>query len=90
MQTQATTKNINLKISEDFPDYFLLIDGQRYQQILINLLSNAIKFSKENSEVLITYTNLADDFEKNIRDFSINVIDTGIGISEDDCKKLFT
>ena len=60
---------------------FCYADHLRLKQVLVNLLSNAIKFTKEGSVTLKVTMN------QNYINFAI--IDTGIGISEADCKKLF-
>ena len=61
-------------------------DSQRLQQILINLLSNAIKFTEQGS-VTLTVNLLSKDKSSVTLNFS--VADTGIGISNEDQKKLF-
>jgi signal transduction histidine kinase len=50
--------------------------------ILRNLLSNAIKFTPENGAITL---------ESNVKssEVEISVSDTGVGISEEDCKLLF-
>ena len=58
-------------------------DLDRLRQVLLNLMSNALKFTKEGSVTL--QARLADD-DTMIR---FDIIDTGIGISETDQKKLF-
>lgn len=50
--------------------------------ILNNLISNAVKYNKDNGKVAI---NISQDQQRVI----INVSDTGIGIKEDEMKKLF-
>lgn len=59
-------------------------DENRIQQIIMNLLSNAFKFTKPGGTVAINayYNNLDDKI-------SIEVIDSGVGISEENLKKLF-
>ncbi len=53
-------------------------DERAMKQILLNLLSNAAKFTPANGHVSVTTRNLADGR------FEIAVIDTGIGIDEDE------
>lgn len=61
-------------------------DPMRLRQILINLASNAIKFTK-NGSVSINIFGVEEDGEKhNVR---FEVVDTGIGISEEEKGKLF-
>jgi signal transduction histidine kinase/CheY-like chemotaxis protein/purine-cytosine permease-like protein len=56
-------------------------DERRLRQILINLLSNAIKFTRQGSVTLrLRFRSEVAEFE---------VIDTGIGIAEDDLARIF-
>ncbi len=62
----------------------ILVDTDKFQQIMINLIDNASKYSKEGSTVYIT---ASQNFENNT--LLIKVRDEGIGISEEDIKKIF-
>ncbi|GHV41468.1 hypothetical protein AGMMS49546_17410 [Spirochaetia bacterium] len=70
-------------------------DSLRLNQVLINLLSNAIKFSPQGAEVLINVKELsagsADTPAESgaLCEFSFEVTDHGIGISEYHASKLF-
>jgi signal transduction histidine kinase/CheY-like chemotaxis protein/purine-cytosine permease-like protein len=56
-------------------------DERRLRQILINLLSNAIKFTRSGGVILrLRFRSEVADFE---------VIDTGIGIAEEDLTRIF-
>ena len=55
------------------------------KQILINLLSNALKFTEDGSITLRCVLKASGDAER----LSIAVEDEGIGIKEEDCKKIF-
>ncbi len=86
----AENKGIELKVSigPGVP-VRVRLDGLRIKQILVNLLSNALKFT-EKGEVEIS---LGADLpsvqgEKAVISFSVR--DTGIGISVENQKKLFT
>ncbi len=61
-------------------------DELRIKQILTNLLSNAVKYTNEGSVTLKAFFKQADD--ENIL-LCFSVIDTGIGIREEDLSKLF-
>jgi len=63
---------------------FVMADRTRMKQMLMNLLSNAIKYNKDNGHVEIEITRPSHDTLK------ISVIDTGIGISDEDMQQLFT
>ncbi len=60
-------------------------DPQRIKQVLINLLTNAVKFTSERGSVTLD-VNTNDERDQIL--FSIK--DTGIGIAQEDFKKLFT
>ncbi len=60
-----------------------LIDRARLKQVLINLLSNAVKYNQDNGSITIT---LEQKSPKYIR---VSVIDTGIGLSEEQKNKVF-
>jgi len=81
---KAKEKNIDLQISFLNLKYNIVSDPTRIKQIIANLLSNAIKFTPENKQILCNI-NYNDKTEK----LYIEVIDEGIGISEDGLKKIF-
>lgn len=87
MQPQAESKGLkcDLHISPDVP-YNLLGDEQHLRQILINLISNAIKFT-ETGGVKVNVSNLAED--QSSATLRFEVIDTGIGIPEDEQSQIF-
>ena len=61
-------------------------DSMRIRQVLINLANNAIKFTKEGFVRITSDCEFKD--EKNVS-ITFHVIDTGMGIKEEDLKKLF-
>lgn len=58
------------------------LDGQIIRNILINLMSNAIKYSNEGQEIVL-------DMVMSGKDLTLEVIDQGIGIPEDEQHQLF-
>ncbi|MBP8888038.1 MAG: response regulator, partial [Flavobacterium sp.] len=85
---ESNHKNLTLElnISADVPNYFW-VDSVRLKQILINLLANAIKFTKKGSIKLeVSVIEKTDDVNTKI---SFAVIDTGIGILEENQKRIF-
>ncbi|MGZ9736767.1 PAS domain S-box protein [Flavobacterium sp. GNP002] len=85
---ESNQKKLNLKlnIASDIPKYFW-VDSVRLKQILINLLANAVKFTEKGSIQLdVTVLQKIDDSNAKIR---FAVIDTGIGILEQNKKKIF-
>jgi len=68
-------------------DIDVLIDPTRFKQVLSNLLSNAIKFT-ETGEVSLRLRVLATSDEQ--VDVQVLIEDSGIGISVEDQKRLFS
>lgn len=65
---------------------FIDADATKLRQAVLNLLSNAAKFT-HNGKITLSFARLWQDGVENI---VIKVADTGIGISEDSQKKLFS
>lgn len=61
----------------------LILDSKRFKQILMNLLQNAVKFTYHGS-IMVKIA-----FERQNKFLTVEVTDTGIGISEADQKNLF-
>ena len=77
---------LELNIASDVPKYFW-IDSVRVKQILINLLSNAVKFTEKGSIKLnVSVAEKTGDSRDKIL---FSVVDTGIGILEENKKKIF-
>lgn len=79
-------KGITFKIEIDDSIGSVLMDPARMNQVLNNLISNAIKFTDKGG-VILKITNLSDTEDTCCLKFEI--IDTGIGISEDNFHKIF-
>ena len=62
----------------------ILIDTDKFQQIMLNLIDNASKYSNEGSTVQV---NVVPDYQNN--SLIISVKDEGIGISKEDINKIF-
>jgi PAS domain S-box-containing protein len=86
---QAQAKNINLyyHLDENLPDK-LLADETRILQILSNLTSNAIKFTDGGGSINISLKTIVRSGNKNT--IKVVVSDSGIGISQQNIKKLFS
>ena len=61
-------------------------DSMRIRQIIINLANNAIKFTKQG---VVRVTATCDTIDENHVNLTFHVIDTGMGIKEEDMGKLF-
>ncbi|MCW9031531.1 MAG: ATP-binding protein [Gammaproteobacteria bacterium] len=78
----ARKYHVNLIFQADDVEFFVFADSLRFKQVLINLLSNAVKYNIEGGSVTVKMK--LNDFK-----LRIYVIDTGLGISEEDMSKLF-
>ncbi len=84
LRTLISKRKIQLTISIDPSVTEIVIDPAKLKQILYNYISNALKFSNEGGSVSI---NVVPEGAENFR---LSVVDTGIGIREQDIHKLFT
>ncbi len=76
-------KNKKIKLQSDIPkETYAFADKNMVSTVLLNLVSNAIKFTPKNGKVDV------HSIEKN-KHLEIEVSDTGIGISNDNLKKIF-
>ncbi len=86
MRIQAERKRLTLLLDlEKASDFNLVGDAFRLRQILYNLIGNAIKFTARGY-VKITLKTKED--ETDVR-CTFEIMDTGIGIREEDLKKIF-
>jgi small GTP-binding protein/PAS domain S-box-containing protein len=83
LKDQASKKEITLDYSFDLQEELIYADEIRIKQVLFNLISNSLKFTPEKGSIGIK----SKDLDKFVE---ITVWDTGIGIAENDIKKLFT
>ncbi len=82
-------KNIDLLVEIDpsLPEA-LLLDEVRIRQVMINLIGNALKFTETGYVKFCVNQQLKEDDDSRI-DITISIIDTGIGISEDQLELIF-
>jgi CheY-like chemotaxis protein/nitrogen-specific signal transduction histidine kinase len=82
MKERAATGKVTLTQSIEPNVQTIEADGRKLRQIVYNLLSNAVKFTPEGGTVGLSLTCRGADIE-------IAVVDTGIGISAHEQKRLF-
>jgi signal transduction histidine kinase len=82
---QAEAKHVEVLISED--EVHCHADRGKIKQILLNLLTNAIKYNKPEGGQVFCSVSL---MEKNPDYCLVAVRDTGLGISEENQKKMFS
>jgi signal transduction histidine kinase len=80
---RANTNGVTTKLRQDNELGALFADRRAFKQILLNIISNAVKFTPRGGKVTVQVRSSG-------RDGILQVIDTGVGIAEDDLKKLGT
>jgi signal transduction histidine kinase len=86
----AHSIQLSLDIARDVEETF--VDTRKFKQIIYNLLSNAVKFTPDGGSVQISARRVApgNPQDETGKDFlEVSVEDTGIGISNENIKKLF-
>ncbi len=85
LRINAESKDISLSyhIAQHYKVY---ADPNMLNTIFRNLITNATKFTPEGGNITVS----AGDYDENLEFCCINVLDTGIGISNDNQAKLFT
>lgn len=88
LSPQATQRGLTLEFGHAIPPGTRLLgDAGRIRQIVTNLIGNAIKFTDEG---LVTVAiGLVEDADEDSPDLTIEVCDTGIGISPDKKDQIF-
>ena len=80
VKIQFQSHNFILDLNKNLPE--ILIDTDKFQQILLNLIENAVKYSSENTNITIK----TDFNDKNV---FIKISDNGIGITDENKTKIF-
>jgi signal transduction histidine kinase/CheY-like chemotaxis protein len=78
---------LHVRLDSNIPEK-IYGDEQRTAQVIANLLSNAVKFTPEGGTVTVKTTLISR--ENGVCTIQIEVIDTGIGISKDEMRRIFT
>ncbi len=84
---QAIAKKIDLKFQFNIqPSVVYISDPTRITQILGNLISNALKFTEEGKvSIMVSIIGSSETSDR----VQIDVVDTGIGISEENTRHIF-
>ena len=87
LEQRAAEKSLVLdyRLAGDIPPV-LVGDAMRLQQIVMNLAGNAIKFTPAGSVRIDASASPLDDGRVRLQ---IDVIDTGIGLSQEECGRIF-
>ena len=80
-------QNLVINLSKDVPE-FIIADELRLSQVITNLLTNAVKFTPENGTIVLGIEKTSEVNEEIT--LQVEVADNGIGVSEEQKKRLFT
>ena len=88
IQIKANQKKLafEVQVDEHIPDG-LWGDGVRIRQVFVNILNNAVKYTKVGTVTFLVSQEPIEDADYVM--LKVQVKDTGIGIREEDMKKLF-
>ena len=87
-QVEAEKKGIHLEMEYDVQHEHVICDETKNREIFLNLISNAVKYTASGGRITIRITELDCDREDYVR-IRTQVIDTGIGMSEEFLPFLF-
>ena len=82
LEPLAKKQEIEIVVNSLEEEIFINADKNEIRRVLVNLIGNAIKHSQNSSNVKVV-------IEKTDKDLKVDVIDNGIGLSKEDCAKLF-
>lgn len=80
----------NIEIENSIPENIVVyVDYNMINTVFRNLISNAIKFTQKGGSINIVHEQQTGDSEPNDEFVIVSVNDTGVGINEENIKKLF-
>ncbi|MDR3311156.1 MAG: response regulator [Oscillospiraceae bacterium] len=86
-RVQEKEQRLFVSLGKDIPAR-IIADEQRLAQVVTNLLTNAVKFTPEGGSITIRAEKTRETAD--VCTIRVEVKDTGIGISEEQQKRLFT
>ena len=81
-------KHITLRFHSDIDHLYVLFDHDKIERILFNLLSNAFKFTLEHGEITVALQGAGKPSDGTVW-VIFRVMDTGIGIPDDQRQRIF-
>lgn len=85
---QAASKSIRVAFEIGSVPRSLLLDRLRLRQVLVNLTGNAVKFTEQGS-ILVSVNWLPEESDKGRGTLTVDVSDTGVGISPGKQEEIF-
>ena len=85
-EEEAAYRNVQLKFASEVENLEMKFDMTKVEKIIFNLISNAFKFTQDHGKIKVKINVV----KKNAKDFAcIQIKDSGIGISEENQKRIF-
>jgi len=88
IKTNKKKLDFHINVAQELPKN-LVFDETRLRQILFNLIGNAVKFTSKGGGITVNVKSEDSNTEGSHVDLSIEVIDTGIGIPENQRQIIF-
>lgn len=88
-RNEMEKKSLTFIVNNNIKTRHIIADSVRLKQIVTNLLSNSMKFTKPGGKVVYTISEKPSEKEGSIV-IEIRIADTGIGMSEEFQKKIFS
>lgn len=87
----ANDKKITFNIVTNNPNINVWIDTLNFEKVILNLLSNAFKFTPSEGEIELKISTESINTVKNKHQEHVKIVvsDTGIGIKDSDCERIF-
>ncbi len=82
LQLIAASHGIKLRLKATREQLMVMADESKIRQVIMNFIDNAIYYSPENSTIVITVEKVANDV-------AVTVVDTGIGVPQEEQARLF-
>lgn len=84
---KITQHQFTIRVNGEKKPIIIYADELKIKQVILNLLSNAFKFTPNKGMITLNTSILSDNAHQPL--VSVEVIDSGIGISEQDQERLF-
>lgn len=82
-ESLASTQKLTLKFESQFENIPVAFDQDKMEKVFYNLLSNSFKFTPPEGMIKVSLNTIENNFVE------IKIIDTGIGIPEDQVQNIF-
>ena len=87
-ETTARNRGITFCFAHDIERMDVCVDPQNFDKVIMNLLSNAFKFTPDGGDITIELKEV-DGNVSGERDFRLSVTDSGVGIPDQEKKRVF-